>query len=157
MQSAAPPPLIGALLRRPYEAVHRRIVAEANAAGFIDFVPAHLAVLRYPGPGGRRPSELAAEASMTRQAMNYLLGQLEQLGYVQRVEDAGDLRSKRVELTQRGEALRLTIRRTVETIERDIEEELGSERYALLRKLLLQLNDTDLVQGQVRPDPVTIT
>jgi hypothetical protein len=37
-------------------------------------------VLRWPGPNGARPVELAEQANMTRRAMNYLLGQLEELG-----------------------------------------------------------------------------
>src|SRR5215216_3753580 len=99
MAPETPPPLIGALVRRPTEAVHLRILREANAAGFSDVVSAHLAVLRYPGPNGRRPSDLAAEVGTTKQAMNYLLGQLEQLGYLDRREDPTDQRSKRVHLT----------------------------------------------------------
>ena len=146
MTSPARPPLIGALLRMPYEAVHRRIVAEANVAGFNDVVTAHLAVLRYPGPSGRRPSDLAAESGMTRQAMNYLLGQLEELGYVVREEDPDDLRSKRVHLTDRGEALRRTIRQSVTAIERQLKEELGSDSYEQLRQLLIELNDTKTVR-----------
>jgi DNA-binding MarR family transcriptional regulator len=130
----------------PYESVHQRIVAEANAAGFNDFVSAHLAVLRYPGPGGRRPSDLAAEAGVTRQAMNYLLGQLEQLGYLLREDDPDDLRSKRVQLTERGEALRRTIRESVTAIEHELEEELGQVSYSQLRELLLQLNATETVR-----------
>src|SRR5437763_15521182 len=106
MSAEPSPPLIGALVRRPAEAVHLRILREASEAGFTDLVPAHLAMLRYPGPNGRRPSELAAEVGTTKQAMNYLLGQLEQLGYVERVDDPDDQRSKRVQLTKRGEALR---------------------------------------------------
>jgi DNA-binding MarR family transcriptional regulator len=133
----------------PYESVHHRIVAEANAAGFNDFVPAHLAVLRYPGPGGRRPSDLAAEAGVTRQAMNYLLGQLEQMGYLLREDDPDDLRSKRVQLTERGEALRRTIRQSVTAIEHELEEELGQVPYSQLRELLLQLNATETVCRQV--------
>src|SRR5215216_6878542 len=101
-KSSVPPPLIGALVRRPTEAVHLRILREANEAGFADLVPAHLAVLRYPGPDGRRPSELAADVGMTKQAMNYLLGQLEQLGYVERRVDPDDVRSRRVYMTPRG-------------------------------------------------------
>jgi DNA-binding MarR family transcriptional regulator len=137
------PPLIGALLRMPYEAVHHRIVADANAAGFDDFVTAHLAVLRYPGPDGRRPSD---QAGTTRQAMNYLLGQLEQLGYIVRTDDPEDMRSKRVSLTKRGESLRETIRKSVQAIERELEDELGLTSYAQLRELLVQLNDTKTVQ-----------
>src|SRR3954447_5967403 len=148
MTAAAAPPLIGALVRRPAEAVHLRILREAHRAGFADLVPAHLAVLRYPGPNGRRPSELAADVGMTKQAMNYLLGQLEQLGYVTRSDDPDDQRSKRVELTKRGETLRLAIRRSVMQIERELEAELGVADYGRLRKLLIRLNDTNTIAGE---------
>jgi DNA-binding MarR family transcriptional regulator len=39
---------------------------------------------------------------MTRQAMNYLLGQLEQLGYLVRENAPDNRRSKRIRLTDRG-------------------------------------------------------
>ena len=142
------PPLLGALVRRPAEAVHLRVLREANEAGFTDLVPAHLAVLRYPGPDGRRPSDLAAEVGATKQAMNYVLGQLEQLGYVERRDDPGDQRSKRVHLTERGQALRSVIRRTVTKIERELEDELGTTSYAQLRKLLVRLNDTKTIRAE---------
>jgi DNA-binding MarR family transcriptional regulator len=148
MSSDEPAPLIGALLRRPMEVVHLRILREAAAAGFADLVPAHLAVLRYPGPNGRRPSELAAEVGMTKQAMNYLLGQLEGLGYVERRDDPDDQRSKRVHLTARGESLRGVIRGTVGSIEEELEAELGASSYAQLRKLLIKLNQSAVIQGQ---------
>src|SRR3954471_556574 len=148
------PPLIGALVRRPMEVVHLRILRGAAEAGFTDLVLAHLAVLRYPGPNGRRPSELAAEVGMTKQAMNYLLGQLEGLGYVERQDDPDDQRSKRVDMTARGEALRAVIRRTVMTIEEELEAEPGSSSYAQLRKLLVRLNESETINGRGH-DPVT--
>ena len=40
---------------------------------------------------------------MSKQAANYLLGQLETLGYLERRPDSGDGRSKRIALTDRGE------------------------------------------------------
>lgn len=152
MPATDPPPLIGALVRRPTEAVHLRILREAAEAGFTDLVRAHLAVLRYPGPNGRRPSELAAEVGMTKQAMNYLLGQLEGLGYVDRRDDPDDQRSKRVHLTIRGEALRAVIRRTVGTIEKELEAQLGPSSYAQLRELLVLLNESETIRSE-RPIP----
>jgi DNA-binding MarR family transcriptional regulator len=148
METTAAPALIGALVRRPTEAVHLRIVREAHAAGFTDLVPAHLAVLRYPGPNGRRPSDLAAEVGTSKQAMNYLLGQLERLGYISRSDDRDDQRSRRVQLTERGEALRRVIRRTVTRIEKELETELGAESYAQLRELLVRLNDTNTIKAE---------
>ena len=155
------PPLLGALVRRPAEAVHLRILREANEAGFTDLVPAHLAVLRYPGPDGRRPSDLAAEVGATKQAMNYLLGQLEQLGYVERRDDPGDQRSKRVHLTERGRVLRLVIRRTVinaaqqnrEPTDADVSDALNemlSDAEALTRTLLG--GEGRSLAGAIRPD-----
>ena len=110
------PPLLGALLRVPTEAVAARILLTLHDAGFTDLVPAHFAVLRYPGPENRRPSELAAEAHMTKQAMNYLLGQMQQLGYLTRDDDPEDQRYKRVRLTERGHAAALAIRETLSQI-----------------------------------------
>ena len=54
---------------------------------------------------------------MTKQAMNYLLGELERLGYLTRRDDPEDRRSKRVHLTARGHAVVQTIRRTIRRIE----------------------------------------
>jgi DNA-binding MarR family transcriptional regulator len=56
---------------------------------------------RNPQPA---PSELATQTRTTKQALNYLLGQLEQLGYLTGETDRNDQRSKRVGLTPRGHA-----------------------------------------------------
>jgi len=54
--------LIGALLRVPAQAIHRRIVRELNAAGFDELRLPHIAVLQFPGPDGVRPGTLAERA-----------------------------------------------------------------------------------------------
>lgn len=146
----ARPPLIGALMRMPVDAVHRRIIADLQAAGFTDLADAHMAVLRYPGPHGQRPSDLAAELGMSKQAVNYLLGALEQSGYVRRADDPDDKRSRRVELTDRGETVRQTIRATVADIESELASELGDRAFERLRVLLVRLNDTEFVRGSAR-------
>jgi DNA-binding MarR family transcriptional regulator len=122
-----------------------------HEAGFTDLVPAHFAVLRYPGPENRRPSDCAAEAGMTKQAMNYLLGTLERLGYLTREDDGEDQRSKRIHLTERGYAAAQSIRQTVRQIEAELEREIGREQFAQLRRLLVELNATDMVIGHRRP------
>src|SRR3954470_16811182 len=96
------PPVIGALLRMPLDHVRRHMLAGLHARGFDDIEPAHLSILQYPGPQGTRPSELAARLRMSKQAVNYLLGQLERLGYLERVSDPDDQRSKRIPLTPPG-------------------------------------------------------
>jgi DNA-binding MarR family transcriptional regulator len=139
--SAPPPPLIGALLRVPYEAVREHIIDRLHAAGFDDIDQAHFNVLQYPGPQGRRPSEITAHARVSKQAMNYLLNQLEERGYFERRADPDDARSTRIVLTRRGEAVRRTIRDAVTELEREWATRLGTRRFAMLKRLLRELYD----------------
>jgi DNA-binding MarR family transcriptional regulator len=134
------PPLIGALLRLPWEAVQRHMLERLHERGFDDFDTAYLSVFQYPGPQGARPSELAARLRISKQALNYLLGELERLDYLERQPDPDDLRSKRVALTPRGTAAINVIREAVGEIETTWAQQLGPKRFAQLRKLLLQLN-----------------
>ena len=140
-------PLMGALLRMPLEAWRHRMLDDLHAAGFTDLVPAHSAVLRYPGPQGRRPSDVAAEAGMSRQAMNYLLRELEQLGYLVSRDDHDEKRSRRIELTERGYAVRRLMRESVAGIEADLEHELGRDEVAQLRRHLVTLNGSAFVRN----------
>src|SRR5690349_11963376 len=123
------PPLIGALLRMPWEVVRQRMLERLHERGLDDLDVPHLNVLQYPGPDGVRPSELAARLRVSKQALNYLLGQLERLGYLERVADEQDLRSRRIALTARGhEALRV-IRDAVAEVEAEWAEQLGPRRF----------------------------
>jgi DNA-binding MarR family transcriptional regulator len=133
------PPLIGALLRVPWEAVQRHMLQRLHERGFDDFDPAYLIVVRYPGPQGARPSELAARLQISKQALNYLLGELERLDYLERRPDPEDRRAKRIGLTQRGTAAATVIREAVTEMETTWAQQLGPKRFAQLRKLLLEL------------------
>src|SRR5437763_12600756 len=137
---AVGPPLVGALLRIPWEAVQRHMLERLHERGFDDFDAAYLNVFQYPGPQGARPSELAARLRMTKQAVNYLLGELERLDYLQRRPDPDDLRSKRVALTRRGKSVVRVIREAVGELEAEWAQQLGPTRFAQLRELLLDLN-----------------
>jgi DNA-binding MarR family transcriptional regulator len=137
--STPPPPLIGALLRVPFETVRDRMLAGLHERGFTDLVAAHLDVFQYPGPENQRPLELATQTRMTKQALNYLLGQLQQLGYLTRDPDHHDQRSKRIRLTSQGHAVLKAIREIVGDVENEWEEQLGPRKFAQLRNLLTQL------------------
>ena len=130
------PPLIGALLRIPWEAVRRRMLERLTERGFDDLDAAHLTVFQFPGPQGMKPSELAARLRASKQSVNHLLGQLERFGYLERRDDPDDLRSRRIHLTTRGRSAAVTIRAAVTEIEREWERRLGAKRMALLRSLL---------------------
>ena len=134
------PPLIGALLRLPWEAVQRHMLERLHERGFTDLDAAHLNVFQYPGPQGAKPSELATRLRISKQALNYLLGELERLGYLQRRPDPDDLRSKRITLTRRGTAAVHSIREAVGEVESAWAQELGERRFTQLRSLLVRLN-----------------
>ena len=134
------PPLIGALLRMSVETVRERMLERLHERGFDDLAPAHLIVMQYPGPQGLRPSDLAVQLRMSKQALNYLLGELERLGYVERLPDPDDLRSRRISVTKRGDAIAAVIREAVGEIEAEWTEKLGAGRFEELRSLLVELN-----------------
>ena len=132
---------IGTLLRYPWQAIRLRIHEALAVAGFDDLQPAHLAVLQTPGPDGRRPSELARAALMSKQAMNRLIQSLEQKGYVQRTAADNDGRARIVRLTERGRDATATIYRAAAEIERELSAKLGAERLAALKRELAGLGE----------------
>ena len=138
--------LIGALLRVPAQAIQRRIINELNAAGFKGLTVAHMAALQFPSPDGVRPGVLAVRAGMSKQAMNRLLGSLEDLGYLVRSDapDAG--RARIVYFTKRGHAAYAKILDLLRDIERDWRAELGPEDFAQLKKLLFRVWESPLAR-----------
>jgi len=133
---AVPEMLIGALLRVPAQAIHRRIITELNAAGFDDLRVPHMAVLQFPGPDGVRPGALAERAGMSKQAMNQLLRSLEAFGYIARSDAPDEGRGRIVRLTKRGRAAYGKVHEILRDIERDWTAELGPKQFADLKALL---------------------
>ena len=131
-----PPPLIGALLRVPSQAIHRRLIRDLNKAGFGDLRLPHMAVLQFPGPEGIRPTVLAERAGMSKQAMHQLLGTLESLGYVVRSPLPQERGARIVRFTERGHAAYAKIADILRDIEREWVAELGPKRFAQLKGLL---------------------
>ncbi|HZJ30964.1 MAG TPA: MarR family winged helix-turn-helix transcriptional regulator [Vicinamibacterales bacterium] len=138
------PPLIGALLRVPANAIHRRLIRELNASGFDDLRLPHMAVLQFPGPHGVRPGTLAERASMSKQAMNQLLQSLEAAGYIARSAAEDDGRTRVVRLTKRGRAAYSRIADVLRDIEREWSAELGPKQFAELKTLLTRVWESPL-------------
>jgi DNA-binding MarR family transcriptional regulator len=141
-----PPSLIGALLRAPAHAIHRRLIKELNDAGFDDLRQPHIAVFLYPGPDGVRPTTLAERAGMSKQAMNQLLASLEASGYVARSAAKDDGRSRVVRFTKRGRAAYARIADILSDIEREWIAELGAQPFADLKALLTRVWQSQLVR-----------
>ena len=111
-----------------------------TGSGFGGFDAADLSVFQLSRPTRRSVSELAARLRISKQALNYLLGELERLGYLERRVDPDDRRSKRIALTPRGITAVGVIRDAVGEVEAAWARQLGAERFDELRDLLLQLS-----------------
>ena len=135
-------PLIGALLRVCWQAVRARIQSDLSADEFDDIGAAHLAVFQYPSPRGMRVTALAERAGMSRQAISYLIAELEENGYLERRPDPSDGRATLVHLTERGEAAVAAIRASVRRLEREWEKRLGRARFDQFRETLLAITTT---------------
>ncbi len=110
----------------------------ARAAGFTDLQDPHLPVFSYPLPDGVRPSELARRIGMSRQATNYLITQMEALGYVERrAAEGGDRRL--VHLTERGWQVGEVIFACLRDLQAEWAEEIGRERFGDFMDVLRRL------------------
>jgi len=138
--------LIGALLRVPAQAIHRRIINQLNAAGFEDLRLPHMAVLQFPGPDGVRPGMLAERAGMSKQAMNQLLRSLEALDYLARSDAPGEGRARIVHMTKRGRAAYAKMHDILREIESEWRGELGPKEFAALKGLLTRVWDSPLAR-----------
>jgi DNA-binding MarR family transcriptional regulator len=138
-------PLIGARLRYVLGAVEARIGQSLIGAGFTDIHLAHFRVLRFPPPENERPVDLAQRAGMTKQAMNYLLVQLEELGYVRR--SSGEGSGRRISLTDKGWKVAQIQRATVRAVEREWAMKMGARRFETFQAVLKELVDSEAGDG----------
>ncbi len=101
--------------------------------------PADLAVFQYPTPEGNRPTELAARALLTKQALNRILRHLEHQGYLRLEPLATDHRARVIRLTTRGQDLLTIIKQQHPEIENAWSSQIGRRRFAALRHALIEL------------------
>lgn len=136
-------PYVGALLRISYRVSRQRSLQALIKNGFTDLNAALLSAFFYPPPHGVRPIDLAENANMTKQAMNYLVSQLETLGYMERhAEKPGGRRL--VYLTRRGWMVFETIWITQLQLQADWAAQLGEKRFGEFMNMLRQLAGFDL-------------
>src|SRR5215218_6287453 len=132
-------PSVATRLRMVWQWARKQICTEVCAAGFDDLNRAHVAVLRYPGLEGRRPTEIADDMQITKQSVNELIGYLERQGYLRRVVDPDDSRARIIRLIPRGQALERTAFVAARNAELTLADMLGRQRFARFREDLDEL------------------
>jgi len=132
------PPYVGALLRIGYQRVRAHIDEDIRAAGFNDLQEAHFAVFSWPPPDGVRLSQLARQIGMSRQATHYLVGQLEELGYLERRAAPGTER-RLIYMTERSRKVQKTIWASLRTLQAQWANEIGHDRFNAFMEVLREL------------------
>ena len=131
---------LGILLFVAHRELERRVFEEVRAAGF-EATMSQARIFQRIDEQGSRVTKLAESAGVTKQTAGYLVDQLEELGYVERVPDPDDARARLVRVTDRG-------RRAVE-VARPVEEQvyaewaahLGGADLERLREILTRLRE----------------
>lgn len=130
-------PLLGALLRVTHEVLTLGILESLRAQG-IEMTETEFSVMRYPGPDGVRPIDLARRCNMTKQAMNYVLAGFEAKGYIERKSPLGQ-RSTMIYLTPKGWKLLSATRHCASEIEAGWAAHIGTRRFDALRGSLHEI------------------
>ena len=130
---------LAALVEIPLTVIDHAIFPLLAERGHPELRPAHSKVFTVIKGSGSRVTEMAAEAAMTKQSMQYLIDDLERLGYTERIPDLQDRRAKLVRLTPRGRSEVLVARESISATESAWGRQLGKAKMRQLRALLEEL------------------
>lgn len=113
-----------------------RLRAAFAVAGLDGLRPAQAVALVPLAAGGLHASDLAERLGVTRQAVAQGVAELDRNGYVTRIPNPADARTRIIELTPRGRQALRVMRSNALDQERRWEEVLGERRLRDLRKTL---------------------
>ncbi len=140
MSSEVPPlPQVGALLRVAWNELMDEAFAALAAAGYDDLRPVHRPIIRDLLLEGQRPTELAARLGLSKQAVNDVLREFEEKGYIRLERDRDDRRAKRIVVTDRGRSLANAASQLSRDVGRRWAERVGEERYATFEAVLREI------------------
>jgi DNA-binding MarR family transcriptional regulator len=136
--------------RTPVEQMSRHLIGLSTAmrlrmrAGLIDrgheLRPSTAQVIPNLPRDGLRVSQLASRLRLTLQRTGQLVGELEEVGYLERIPDPTDGRAKRVVFSSRGLELIRDIDEITAEITDSFAARVGSDRLGLLCELLEELD-----------------
>jgi DNA-binding MarR family transcriptional regulator len=110
-----------------------------KAGGHHDVTEAMIALFRFAGVHERRPSEIAANARLSKQATNDMLRELERLGYLARHPDPNDGRARIIRLTERGRALDDAVWEAGRAVEQSWRRRFAAEEWATFNDVLARV------------------
>lgn len=132
---------LGVLLFVASRALEQRAHDALAAAGITNITLAQARLAARIGPNGTRVSELAEQARITKQSAGFLVRQLEETGYVERVPDPSDGRAQLVRLTRRADRVVAVANAEVERALGEWADHVGAERLRLVHEVLTDLRE----------------
>jgi DNA-binding MarR family transcriptional regulator len=129
-------------LRHAWEWIRERIYEAVVSQGYGSLSRAHVALFRHESLEGQRPIRLAEQMNVTRQSINDLLRDMEQMGLMTLGADRDDRRARVIRLTARGRRLDAAVRAQAIAAERELAAVLGARRFKALRDALVKLEST---------------
>lgn len=116
-------------------------LSQARRRGHINIRPAYARLLIYLAWDGSRISDLARVLDVSKNAVGQVVSEMDKLGYVERIPDPTDGRAKLVRYTPQGLALLADALDIGSTLDSQIENIIGPDRFTELRKTLADLCD----------------
>jgi DNA-binding MarR family transcriptional regulator len=137
-------------------AANEHVLQRLRSCGHPQVRISHGYVFQHLIGGHPTVGELATHLGVTQQAASKSVRELEELGYVERIEDVADSRVRRVALTSRGRAVISLARKIRTQFEEDIRNALGQRAIATAKRVLCAVLEaagaTELVtQRRVKP------
>ena len=124
-----------------HRAAEGRVFEALRSAGFDDLTLAQCRICQRLNADGIRVTDVAEQASVTKQTAGALVDELAANGYVTRRPDPRDARARLVVLTDRGEELCAAAAAEVGRIEAEWRSHLGATAYAELCAALVSLRE----------------
>jgi DNA-binding MarR family transcriptional regulator len=132
-------PDLAVLLTGAGRIVADRLGAAVERAGVEDMRSSFGFVIRALAGGDRTLTELAEILDVTKQAAIKVVDRMAELGYIERIPDPTDRRSKLLRLTPKAERVRRAALAASRRIECELREDLGDDEVAAMRHTLLRL------------------
>ena len=129
----------GVYLRTLWDELRYNLETQLKESGYDDISPSHGWIFYNTEEHGSRITDLAVRARITKQSMSALVAQLEQGGYVKKIQDPTDKRAWLLLLTPKGKKVKAIGQQINFSFEAGWKEKLGESDYKRLRMLLMRL------------------
>ncbi len=132
-------PDLAVLITGTARVVADRLGSAVETSGVDDMRPSFGFAIRALASGDQTLTELAETLAVSKQAAIKVVDQMERHGYLVRVADPADRRSKRLRLTSKAKKVRKTAMSASRRIEGELRADLGDAEVEAMRRALLRL------------------